>query len=427
MARAHVRSTPLTRRGFLAGVALSAGDALLVACGGGSPTATPPPATGSASPTTAVPSPTTRGTVAAASATTTTASTAAPATPAIVGSSVAGTVPAASGVASLSGEREVTFTSGADTIYGTLLLPEGQAKNLPAAVILAGSGPTDREGNSKLISGPVETLRNFAGVLAGQGIASLRYDKLGTGKTGLATHPDPATIGFDLYVDEALAAYALLRARPEVDPHRMIFLGHSEGGLISLVIANQLKDGSDALAALALAAPPGFRYLDTIKQQLTDQYTRAQQAGQVTHEQANTALMELDRTVTSLRQTGHVPPDLTTPALKVVFTPTNEKFLSEVDRYDPRQLAASLPPTLPALVLHGTKDQQIGTPDEQNLMQGFQTAGNTKATLAELPDVDHVFKEVPGTPNVSTDYGNPALRFSMDAASRLMAFVKANL
>jgi alpha-beta hydrolase superfamily lysophospholipase len=322
----------------------------------------------------------------------------------------------------------VTFMSGADTIYGTLRLPAtGGGKLLPAAVILAGSGPTDRDGNSKLISGPVETLHNFADVLAGQGIASLRYDKLGTGNTGLAAHPDPATIGFDLYIDEARAAYALLRAQPEVDPHRMMFLGHSEGGLITLVMADQLKGGSDAPEVLALAAPPGFRYLDTIRQQLTDQYTQAQQAGRVTQDQANTALMELDRTVASLRQTGHIPPDLTTPALKVVFTPTNEKFYAEVDRYDPRAIAATLPPTLPVLVLHGTKDQQISARDEQNLMQGFQTAGNTKAMLAELADVDHVFKEVPGVPNPTTDYGNPALPFSTEAATRLTAFTKANL
>jgi hypothetical protein len=63
----------------------------------------------------------------------------------------------------------------------------------------------------------------------------------------------------------------------------------------------------------------------------------------------------------------------------------------------------------------------------QNLMQGFQKAGNSKAVLYQLANVNHVFKEVPGTANPTTDYGNPALKFSQEATERLGAFVKANL
>ncbi|MCA1667827.1 MAG: alpha/beta hydrolase, partial [Thermomicrobia bacterium] len=335
----------------------------------------------------------------------------------------------ASGVASPAARaEEVTFSSGADTIYGTLVLPEtGQERNLPAAVILAGSGPTDRDGNSKVISGPVNTLLDFANALASQGVASLRYDKLGSGKTGLASITNPAAIGFNLYVDEARAAYAFLRTRPEIDPRRVILLGHSEGGLIALVIADRLKGSSDAPEALVLAAPPGSSYLETIQRQITDQYAQAQQAGKATKEQADAALSELSQVIASLKQTGKLPPTITTPALKQIFSPTNERFLAEVERYDPRQIAATLPPTLPVLVLHGTKDQEISAADEQNLMQGFQMAGNTKATLVELPDVDHVFKEVPGTPNPATDYGNPALHFSAEATTQLVTFTKANV
>jgi len=399
--------------------------AILVACGGKA-TTTPAPAATARATTIGGASPTTPPTV-------TIANTVAP-TSTSEGSSAAATgpsatAPVASGAASLAARaQEVTFTSGADLIYGTLLLPDaGQGKKLPAAVLLAGSGPTDRDGNSKEISGPVNTLRNFANALVDQGIASLRYDKLGSGKTGLASITNPAAIGFNLYVDEARAAYAFVRARPEVNPQRVIFLGHSEGGLIALVVADQLKGSSDAPEVLVLAAPPGFPYLETIQRQFTDQYTQAQQAGKVTKEQADNALMELDRAIASLKQTGKVPADITTPALKQIFSPTNEKFLAEAEAYDPRQIAATLPPTLPVLVLHGTKDQQVGTADVQNLMQGFQTAGNTKAILVELPDVDHVFKEVPGTPNPVTDYGNPPLHFSSEAPARLAIFTKANV
>ena len=424
----------LTRRGLLTTIALGIADASLAACGGTS-TATPVPPPSDATRTATNPAPAIGGTSSREPTTAIVASTAAlTRTPAVVSTTAitgnAATAPAASGsISPPRNEQEVTFTSGADTLYGSLLLPPdgGQGRKFPAAVILAGSGPTDRDGNTKLIPGPINTLRDFADILAGQGVASLRYDKVGSGKTSLASHTNPTDIGFALYVDAAQAAQAVLRARPEIDSGRVIFLGHSEGGLIALVIADKLKGMPTAPKALVLAAPPGFAYLETIQRQITDQYMQAVKAGQVTKDQADTALAEQDRAIVSIKQTGKVPTDLTTPALKQIFTPVNEKFLAEVETYDPRQIAAGLPPTLPVLVLHGAKDQQVNTADVQNLMQGFQTAGNTKATLAELPNVDHMFKEVPGTPNPSTDYGNPALRFSVDASAQVGVFMKANV
>ena len=422
----------LTRRGFLASMTLVVGDASLTACGASR--AAPSPATNDATPAATVSATAGRGTSFITSITPTAGSTAAPAPTPAAGSPTAMTgtpltAPTTSGAVSpTQGAQEVTFTSGADTLFGTLLLPDtGQGRKLPAAVLLAGSGPTDRDGNSKIIPGSVNTLRDFADALAGRGVASLRYDKLGSGRTGLASHTNPADIGFALFVDEARAAYTFLRMRPEIDPRRVILLGHSEGGLIALVVADQLKEGSDEPEALVLAAPPGFPYLETIRRQFTDQYTQAQHDGKVTKEQADAALIELDRAIANLKQTGKVPTDITTPALKQIFTPTNERFLAEGEKYDPRQIAATLPPTLPVLILHGTKDQQVSTADVQNLRDGFQTAGNAKATLVELPDVDHVFKEIPGTPNPATDYGNPALRFSVEATTRLAAFVQGNV
>lgn len=415
-----------SRRRLLQGAAGAVLTAILAACGGKAtstpvnPTTAPPTPTGGTTPT--VP-PTATATISAAPARTPVAGSPAAAT------GITGTAPVASGAAPAAKvERDITFTSGADTIYGTFLLPEsGGGQKLPGVVILAGSGPTDRDGNSRLVPGRIDTLRFFADTLAGQGIASLRYDKFGSGKTGLASHGSAAEIGFDLFVDEARAAYAFLRAQPEIDPRRTILLGQSEGGLIALVVTDRLKGGGDVPAALVLAAPLGSPYLETIQRQITEQYTQAQQAGQVTKQEADAALMELSRIIAGLKQSGKLPPEITTPALKQVFSPMNEKFLAEVETYDPRQVAARLPATLPVLILHGVKDQQVSTADVQNVLQGFQAAGNTKAMLAELPDVDHVFKEVPGTPNPATDYTNPALHFSSEAATRLLAFTKANV
>src|SRR5262249_32653231 len=151
----------------------------------------------------------------------------------------------------------VTFTSDGVTVYGSLLLPPAApGERLPAALILAGSGPTDRNGNSALICGGapvINKLADFAQALAGDGVASVRYRKLGSGQTGLPSSVNLDAIGFDLFVNEARAAYDYLRSRPEVDPNRVFVLGHSEGGLIALVLATELAP-EEQPAALVLAA-----------------------------------------------------------------------------------------------------------------------------------------------------------------------------
>lgn len=326
-------------------------------------------------------------------------------------------------------EQEVQFTSGNDTLYGSLLLPDMQpGQKVPAVVIISGSGPTDRDGNTPLLDGKIDANRNFAQALANMGIASLRYDKLGTGKTGLASFADHlADIGFNLFVDEAQAAYGFLRSRPEIDPQRVMLLGHSEGGLIALIVANQLKGTPDQPAALALAAPLGSPYLETVRRQLTDQYRAGQAAGVIPQADADAAIAELNAIIKSLVETQHLPATITTPALQQIFNPYNEKFLAQVAPYNPMQLAATLPPTLPTLILHGTKDVQISSDDVNNVLHGFQTAGNSRAALFELANVDHVFKEIPGDPNPATEYTNPDFPFSHEAVDRLNTFVSGSI
>jgi alpha-beta hydrolase superfamily lysophospholipase len=338
--------------------------------------------------------------------------------------------------------EEITFTSGADTLYGTLLLPGSAgpgSRRVPGALILAGSGPTDRDGNSAALPGEMNTYLHFAEALAGVGVASLRYDKLASGKTGLASYAaDPAAIGFQLFVDEARAAYALLAARSEVDLQRLLVVGHSEGGLIALVLATDLlMTGATGTAgaarslpparALVLASPLGSPYLVTIRRQLTEQYTAAQAAGLIAAAEVSAALAELDAVVNRLISAGQLPEQIATPALRAIFTPTNARFLAEVAPYDPAALAAALPSSLATLIMRGEKDQQVSHDDVLYLYSGFTAARNDRAALVELPDVNHVFKEVAGTPNPVTDYVNPDLPFSHAAVERLTAFLRTAL
>src|SRR5437868_3351751 len=117
-------------------------------------------------------------------------------------------------------DREVRFTADGTTAYGTLHIPAHRAgRRLAAALLIPGSGPTDRNGDEPPGFTP-HTLALFADVLGRDGVMTLRFDKYATGRTGMggrATAPDMAA-----YTRQAVAAYDTLRARPEADPHALL-------------------------------------------------------------------------------------------------------------------------------------------------------------------------------------------------------------
>jgi uncharacterized protein len=317
---------------------------------------------------------------------------------------------------------EVTFSVAGSTIYGSLVVPPGKTGKLPAAVLISGSGPTDRDGNNPLIQGKTNSHLELARVLSDAGVVSLRYDKIGSGKTGLGNFAaNPNNIGFTSFVEQAKAAYDFLKTRPEVDPNRIMVLGHSEGGLIALVLTQDLKS-SNGIKALALVAPLSEPYLTTLRTQLAAQYDQAVKAGQVTKEQADKGLAELDLIIKTLMEKGEYP-TITEPAFKQLFTPPNMKFFADVAKIDPQKIAEGI--TVPALLACAQKDSQVPCATVQKLNQAFQKNG--KATFVELPNANHVLKVVEGTPNPAVDYGNTTLKFSPEMKDSLTKFVNANL
>lgn len=317
---------------------------------------------------------------------------------------------------------EVSFTCGPDTLYGTLLRPATSSGPAPGLLLLSGSGPTDRDGNSRLLPGKIDTEKHFAEVLAGAGVVTLRYDKLFSGKTGAATHAgNIAQVGLDTYVDEAQAALDFLRQQPGVDPDRLAVLGHSEGGLIALVLATQRQPAG--LKALVLAAPLSIAYLQTLHDQIAGQYAAAVKAGHLKQAEADAGVAALDKVLAALKASdGH--PDLTglPEPLKAIFNPLNDHFLHTAGAFDPAVLAGQV--KQPVLVLDGDQDVQVTPAMVDHLMSGF-LGGN--ATRVLLPGVDHVFKVVGTTPNPATDYTDPSKKFSPEADQALVDFVRKTL
>ena len=297
-------------------------------------------------------------------------------------------------------DQPVSFQAGGLTVYATYRHPAAATSPMPAVLLIAGSGPTDRNGNSALLPGPVGTLQAVADWLSADGVASLRYDKLGSGQTGLGPYADhPATIGIAPFEQEAAAALRFLARQPGVDRARLGVIGHSEGALFALLLA----DGADPRGSgagplpevhiLGLFEPLSERYLDVI----------ADQVG------AQTAAERL---------TAPQAADLTS-----ILNPGNALFLSQADRYDPARLAARLAPGLPVLVSCSTADLQVTCGEVRHLLAGLADS-HADTDFVRLTGADHVLKQDPT--GSAARYAEP-LPFSPQLQQALRAFVEQHL
>jgi len=320
-------------------------------------------------------------------------------------------------------DQPVSFITGGLTIYATYRHPVGGATGFPGALLIAGSGPTDRNGNSPELAGQVDTLDTVAHWLSSDGVASLRYDKLGSGATGIGIYAsNPDGIGIGVFNGEATAALKYLAARKGVDRSRLAVVGHSEGALFALLLATGLAGSAPPVHALVLLEPLSRRYLDVITEQVTAQIDAQQAAGTITAALAAQVLAKLAATVQTLRASGTVAANLPY-GLANVLSPASAKFLDQTDKYDPAQLASRLPAHFPVLVSCSNDDIQVSCIDVEHLAGGLSSA-DADTDLVSLTGVDHVLKE--DASRTANDYGSP-LPFSTQLETALQQFVTAHL
>jgi hypothetical protein len=257
----------------------------------------------------------------------------------------------------------VHFTSGPVTLEATVTLPAGQGP-WPAAVIIAGSGPTDRNGNSAAgISTDMYAM--LARGLAERGIASLRYDKRslpatkGTFDLAAVTLPD--------FAGDATAAARSLAARPDIGA--ISFIGHSEGGMLALLAA---RDGAP-VAGLVLVSAAGRDITTILREQLGRQLPPQ-------------TLAQFD---TAWRAYLEGKPFTRIPGLDALFVPVNRRFMQSWRDLHPVELLRGL--TLPTLVLQGETDLQI-TPEDAAALR----SARADVKVMVLPGVNHVLKLASG-------------------------------
>jgi pimeloyl-ACP methyl ester carboxylesterase len=320
-------------------------------------------------------------------------------------------------------DQPVTFAAGGLTIYATFRHPVAQVREVPAVLLIAGSGPTDRNGNSPLIPGTGGTLKAVADWLSADGVASLRYDKLGSGQTGLGRYAARSeSIGINPFEGEATAALSFLARQQQVDRNRLAVIGHSEGALFALLVATGTAGPAPRVHAIGLLEPLSLRYLDVIAKQIQAQVSAARRAGRITSSGAADVERVLTLAIKSLRTSGTVPPNL--PAgLATVLNASTALFLSQADRHDPADLAARLAARLPVLVTCSDADIQVACTEVERVVVGLaKPPANTD--FVRLRGVDHLLKEDPGRSATSYDTRLP---FSRQLQTALRAFVGKNL
>lgn len=149
-------------------------------------------------------------------------------------------------------ERPIEFTARGFPISGTMALPDAPGPH-PVVILIPGSGPLDRNENHSKIK--LNCFNTFANHLSEAGFASIRYDKIGIGKSS----GDYYRCGFIDNVATARAACEYSASSPSLDDTRLFLLGHSEGALIATRLATEAPPGLRGAILLAGTASPGER------------------------------------------------------------------------------------------------------------------------------------------------------------------------
>jgi pimeloyl-ACP methyl ester carboxylesterase len=324
-----------------------------------------------------------------------------------------------------SGESvEITWPLDETTMYGALARPTS-AGPFPAVVMVAGSGPTDRDWNSPLLPGSNGSARLIAGTLAAAGFASLRYDKRASGPH--ARENMQSLIGkmsMQSHLDELASAIKTLAEQTFVRADTIFGLGNSEGTLH--VLNYQIRHPALPLAGLILIAPPGRSVGAVARSQL------AAQAVGIPNEQELLGLY--DEAIARFMVGEPMNPDPALPEgvqtlLRSLETPANLPFARELWGADAASLLGQV--DVPTLVIIGKKDLQVDWQDDGGPLQRA-AAGHANVTMLFPENANHILKEEMkprselSQPEALPRYNAPDARLDPAAMASILSWLAAH-
>jgi uncharacterized protein len=272
-------------------------------------------------------------------------------------------------------DDDVSFHAGALNIHGTYRHQQNAAPG-PAALLISESGPTDRNGDNAVI-GPIGNMRQLAEELSDSGVASLRYDKVGTGKTGLGPYK-PNDVVSAVYTEGATGAVRFLADQPGTDKERISVYGVGEGTIHAMTLASDTTPAAPKIHSLGLFQPLPGRYLDLITNRVRADASPSTMA---------TWLAAVDE----IRTKGTVSAQLP-EGLGAIVNQGNVKAVADADKIDPVQLAAKVPAGTPVLLTCSDTDSQAKCDAEGPLIDALK---HTALTVVKLEGVNHVLRDDP--------------------------------
>jgi pimeloyl-ACP methyl ester carboxylesterase len=288
-------------------------------------------------------------------------------------------------------EEEITLETKTGDIKGSLLIPSVLEKTA-VVLIIAGSGPTDRNGNNPMMTN--NSLKMLAKELQKNGIASVRYDKRGIGESKNSGLQE-IDLRFEDYVQDVEGWIKLLKEDERFS--NIIVLGHSEGSLIGM-IASHKQEAKKFISVAGVGIPAG----DILRKQLKGQ-------PQFILDESLKIIEKLENgeTVEKVSQ-----------MLYSLFRPSVQPYMISWFKYNPQIEIAKL--NKPILIIQGTTDIQVSVSDADKL-----ASANKKSQKQIIEGMNHILKEaeLDRQKNIQT-YSMPDLPLKKELIKFIVKFIE---
>ena len=287
-------------------------------------------------------------------------------------------------------EEAITLETSSGNLQGTLLLPE--IEKPPVVLIIAGSGPTDRNGNNPSLKS--NYLKMLAEGLHKNNIASLRFDKRGVAESASAFKGGEIELRFETYINDVEQWISVLKNDARFSS--VIILGHSEGSLMGMIAAQ--KGMAEKYISMA---GPGVTIQTTLRRQLADQPPY---------------ILSMSLPIIEELEKGNIV-DSVPPLINALFRPSIQPYLISWFKYDPAIEITKV--KCPILIIQGTTDIQIQVNDAEKL-----ASANSNSQLVLIEGMNHILKEAPQNRllNIQT-YGDPELQLKEGLIDSVVSFI----